>query len=135
MAPSVVAEANRVYTLSLTGNWEMSDTAVPARSNRRLTARKACRLTVHYRSQDDWHPATAMDLSPNGCRLRLGEDLLRGSGVNVQFEAPLRDGAVALSVEVPGRVMWSRLEGLSYQVGIHFVKPPDGLDDILSAIG
>jgi hypothetical protein len=55
--------------------------------------------------------------------------------VNVQFEAPLRDGAMALSVEVPGRVMWSRLEGLSYQVGIHFVKPPDGLDDILGAIG
>jgi len=113
----------------------MSDSAVPARTNRRLTARKACRLTVHYWSQDAWHPATAMDLSPNGCRLRLGEDLLRGSGVNVQFEAPLRDGAMALSVEVPGRVMWSRLEGLSYQVGIHFVKPPAGLDNILSAIG
>src|SRR5262249_60787593 len=113
----------------------MSDSAVPARPNRRLTARKACRLTVHYRSQNDWHPATAMDLSPNGCRLRPGEDLLRGSGVNVQFEAPLRDGAVALSVEVPGRGMWSRLEGLSYQVGIHFVTPPGGLDGILRPTG
>jgi len=113
----------------------MSDSAVPARTNRRLTARKACRLTVHYRSHDDWHPATAMDLSPNGCRLRLGEDLPRGSGVNVQFEAPLQDGAIALSVEVPGRVMWSRLEGLSYQVGIHFVNRPGALDDILGAIG
>jgi hypothetical protein len=113
----------------------MSDTAVPARTNRRLTARKACRLTVHYRAESDWHPATAMDISPNGCRLRLGEDLRRGSGVNVQFEAPLRDGAVALSVEVPGKVMWSRLEGLSYQVGIHFLSAPGGLDDILSALG
>src|SRR5262249_62286722 len=113
----------------------MSDSAVPARPNRRLTARKACRLTVHYRSQNDWHPATAMDLSPNGCRLRLGEDLLRGSGGNVQFEAPLRDGAVALSVEGPGRGVWSRVGGGSSPGGIHLVTPPDGLAALLSAHG
>ena len=35
----------------------------------------------------------------------------------------------------PYTAMWSRLEGLSYQVGIHFVSPPGGLDDILGAIG
>ena len=112
----------------------MSESADSISTNRRLTARKACRLTVRYRSPSEWHPATAMDLSRNGCRLRLGEDLARGSEVSVMFETPLRDGAVALAVEVPGMVMWSRLEGLSYQVGIHFGAAPDALNEILGAI-
>ena len=47
----------------------------PSRSNRRITARKACLLTVRYQANGDWRPATAMDLSPYGCRLRVGEDV------------------------------------------------------------
>jgi hypothetical protein len=38
-------------------------------------------------------------------------------------------------VEVGGAVIWSRLEGLSYQVGIQFSEPPDGLDDVITALG
>jgi hypothetical protein len=104
------------------------------RSNRRLTARHACQLTVRYRSDDDWHPATAMDLAANGCRLRLGEELARGTAVSVVFELPLRDGSKALTVEVPGTVIWSRIEGLSRQAGIQFPAPPDALQELIDSL-
>jgi hypothetical protein len=112
----------------------MSDDAARTRSNRRLTSRTACRLTVRYRARGEWRPATALDLSREGCRLRLGEDLARGSGLTMLFEAPLRDGAQALSVEVPGHVIWCRLEGLSHQAGVRFGNSPDELNDILNSI-
>jgi hypothetical protein len=112
----------------------MSDTAVPTRNNRRITARKACLLTVRYRANGEWRPATAMDLSPYGCRLRVGEDIARGLPVAVVFEAPIRDGARAAAVEVPGTTIWARLEGLSFQVGVHFESPPDGLLEILAVL-
>lgn len=112
----------------------MTNATAPGRSNRRLTARKACLLTVRYRFKDQWHPTTAMDLSPHGCRLRVGEDLPREQEVTVAFEAPLRDGARAAAVEVKGTVMWSRLEGLSYQAGLHFESAPDALLDVLGAL-
>jgi hypothetical protein len=110
-----------------------SDAGTP-RTNRRLTARKACLLTVRYRSGEDWHPATCMDLSREGCRLRLGEDLPRGSRVTLLFEAPLADGARSPSVEVTGSVTWVRLEGLSYQVGLHFGGAGGSVGEIVNAI-
>jgi hypothetical protein len=109
----------------------MSETS---RSNRRITARKACLLIVRYKVGDHWRPATAMDISPYGCRLRVGEDVPRGADVAVVFETPIRDGARAASVEVPGRAMWGRLEGLSYQVGVHFEEPPHALAEVLAAL-
>jgi hypothetical protein len=112
----------------------MTNATASSRSNRRLTARKACLLTVRYLFKDEWHPTTAMDLSPHGCRLRVGEDLPRGVQVKVAFEAPLKDGARAAAVEVAGLVMWSRLEGLSYQAGLHFEAVPDALLDVLGAL-
>jgi hypothetical protein len=112
----------------------MADTAVPSRTNRRITARKACLLTVRYKANDDWRPATAMDLSPYGCRLRVGEDIERGAAVAVVFEAPIQDGSKTASVEVPGTTMWARLEGLSFQVGVHFEDSPMGLLEILSVL-
>jgi len=112
----------------------MTDTGAP-RANRRITARKACLLTVRYRIAGGWHPATALDLSEAGCRLRLGEDLPRASAVTVVFEAPLRDGATALAAEASGVVTWSRLEGLSHTAGIHFASPPAALVELLSSIG
>jgi PilZ domain len=112
----------------------MANETATSRSNRRLTARKACLLTVRYRYRDDWHPTTAMDLSPHGCRLRVGEDLPRGQEVTVAFEAPLKDGARVAAVEVNGLVMWSRLEGLSYQAGLHFETAPDDLLEVLGAL-
>ena len=105
------------------------------RSNRRLTARHACQLTVRYRSTRDWHPATAMDLAVNGCRLRLGEDLPRGTEVSVVFELPLKDGSKTLAVEVPGTVIWSRIEGLSRQAGIQFPAPPEALQELIGSLG
>jgi hypothetical protein len=112
----------------------MSETVPSTRSNRRITARKACLLIVRYKVGEDWRPATAMDISPYGCRLRVGEDVPRGADVAVIFETPLRDGARTASVEVPGRAMWGRLEGLSYQVGVHFEEPPDALAEVLAAL-
>lgn len=112
----------------------MNETADANQSNRRITARKACLLTVRYRAKGDWRPATAMDLSPYGCRLRVGEDIPRGALVAVVFETPLREGAKGTSVEVPGRAIWGRLEGLSFQVGVHFEDLPSGLMQVLSAL-
>lgn len=109
----------------------MDDQPPTPRSNRRLTARRACKLTVRYRTGEGWHPATAMDLSHKGCRLRLGEDLERGGEVMVVFETPDGGGA-ALEVEIPGQVIWSRREGLSHQAGIHFADPPPALSTILA---
>jgi hypothetical protein len=112
----------------------MSDTPVPSRNNRRITARKACLLTVRYRINGDWRPATAMDLSPYGCRLRVGEDITRGVPVDVVFEAPEQRGVRTAAVEVPGTTIWARLEGLSFQVGVHFETPPSGLLEILAVL-
>jgi hypothetical protein len=112
----------------------MEKTAEASRSNRRITARKACLLTVRYKANGDWRPATAMDISPYGCRLRVGEDVPRGIAVAVAFETPIRDGAKSAQVEVPGRAIWARLEGLSYQVGVHFEDSPEGLASVLAAL-
>jgi len=112
----------------------MSEIPVPSRNNRRITARKACLLTVRYRVNGEWRPATAMDLSPYGCRLRVGEDIARGVPVAVVFEAPIKDGTRGTVVEVPGTTIWARLEGLSFQVGVHFEGSPDGLLDILALL-
>ena len=38
-----------------------------------------------------------------------------------------------LSVDAVGIVMWTRLEGLSYQSGIQFDGEPEGLSDLLGA--
>lgn len=108
--------------------------ASPRRTNRRLSGRRACRLNVRYRAESDWHQATAMDLSVQGCRLRVGEDLPRGGQLAVAFESLLGPGTTSLEVEVPGTIMWSRREGLSFQVGIQFVESPTGLQDILTAL-
>lgn len=110
----------------------MSETDIT--SNRRITARKACLLTVRYKANGDWRPATAMDLSPYGCRLRVGEDVPRGAAVAVVFEKPTEGQPDNPAVEVPGRAIWGRLEGLSYQVGVHFEDSPSGLLDILAAL-
>ena len=112
----------------------MSDETTPRPANRRLTARRACLLSVKYRTDGGWHPATVMNLSTSGCRLRLGEDLRLGATITVRFESPLGDGAKGLAAEVPGGVTWARIDGLSYAVGIHFKEPPPTLEDLLAAI-
>ena len=101
------------------------------RPNRRITARIACRLSVTYAAAPgEWRPATAMDLSRLGCRLRTGEDLPRDKKVSVRVEFRMADEPV-LTVDGVGTVMWTRLEGLSYQTGIQFDSEPEGLSDLL----
>jgi len=112
----------------------MTETQDGSRPNRRLTGRLACLLSVRYRSGKAWHPATVIDVSLMGCRLRVGEDLASDQTVTVSFERPIRDGISAAFLETPGRVMWTRREGLSYQAGIHFPSEPGGLADLLEEI-
>ncbi len=112
----------------------MTQHSSPRRENRRLTARRACLLTVRYKVGDQWHPATVLDLSASGCRLRLGQDLMRDSLVGLLFETPLRDGSTAMNAEVGGVVSWSRREGLSHQVGIQFIGDAPALQDLLIAL-
>lgn len=112
----------------------MTSGAAQRRENRRLTARHACLLTVRYRVLKPWHPATVLNLSGQGCRLRLGEDLPLGTALSVLFETPLRDGATTASAEVRGSVSWSRPEGLSRQVGIQFTSDADAVQELLASL-
>ncbi len=111
------------------------ETGAPRRSNRRLTARRACHLHSAYRQGEGaWHPATAMDVSPRGCRLRVGEELDRGRTVKLRFTAPAGLGVTPRQVEVPGQVIWSRLEGLSFQAGLHFPVEMSELAELLAEL-
>jgi hypothetical protein len=103
-----------------------------SRVNRRLSARIACRLVVSYKTDGHWHPATGMDLSGTGCRFRLGEDLPRGAALTVRIEPP--PGVESIRAEVSGHVIWTRLEGLSYQAGVQFSEDDENLQRILSAL-
>lgn len=113
----------------------MTQVATPRRTNRRLSARLACQLTVRYRLNKEWHPSTAMDLSRAGCRLRLGEDLPRGSRVQVAFGTPVDSEGKSIRVELPGTVIWCRIEGLSHQAGIQFDGEREELQELLSTSG
>src|SRR5688500_2748166 len=110
--PKMAVSSRRCAAYTAVSHPEMSQELPPRRPNLRLEARHALRFTVRYRSPKDWRPASAMDLSGEGCRLRLGEVLSTGSELTVVLERLVTDGASAVSVEVPGVVMWSRLEGL-----------------------
>jgi hypothetical protein len=113
----------------------MIEAAASPRPNRRIATRLACLLTVKYSRGKEWHPATVVDLSHRGCRLRVGEDLPRDKDVNLLFERPLTDGAPAISMETDGTIVWARREGLSFQAGIQFPEEPTDLEEILKAIG
>lgn len=112
----------------------MDNTTAQRRSNRRLLARHACTLTVQYRSEVGWHPATAMDLSRNGCRLRVGEHLRRDATLAIVFGRTSSRDTGAVAVQVLGTVMWCRPEGLSYQAGLAFSGDTTPLDVILQEL-
>ena len=99
--------------------------------DRRASTRRACLLVARYRVGTGWHPATLVDLSARGCRLRIGEDLARGAAVRIE----LSPRGASAPVDLTGSVMWCRLEGLSHQVGVHFDDPPDDLASLLDAAG
>jgi hypothetical protein len=97
--------------------------------DRRASTRRACLVGARYRVASGWHPATLVDLSARGCRLRIGEDLARNVDVKVQLSARSAETPVELS----GTVVWCRLEGLSHQAGVHFEDAPPDLMDLLDA--
>ena len=105
----------------------MTQTGRP-RGNRRLLARWACQLQARYLFKEHWHPATAMDVSRLGCRLRLGEPLARGARVKVTLECVPKTGGEPIHVEADGSVVWSRLEGLSFQCGILFSTEVEAIE-------
>jgi hypothetical protein len=112
----------------------MTESAPPHRTNRRLTARKACLLSARYRTGGGWHPATALDLSTGGCRLRLGEDLAPGTPVVVSFETAPQDDGARSAAQVDGVVSWCHVDGLSRSAGVHFKAPPPALEELLASI-
>jgi len=107
---------------------------VEVETERRSSTRAVCTLSVQYRREKDWHPATVMDLSSNGCRLRLGEDLPSSVPVSVRFQLPLKDGAATPWVDVAATVTWCRIEGLSRQAGLHFARSPAELEELLALL-
>jgi len=98
--------------------------------DRRASTRRACLVGARYRVATGWHPATLVDLSARGCRLRIGEDLARNAVVKVELSAK---AAVGTPVELSGTVVWCRLEGLSHQAGVHFDEAPPDLMTLLDA--
>lgn len=108
----------------------MDENVAPRPVNRRGIPRRTCHLTVRYRGDGDWRPATAMDVSRQGCRLRTGEDVARGSLLEVAF--PRRIGGDLPPLVVAARVVWCRVEGLSRQAGLHFDAAPADLDDLVA---
>lgn len=111
----------------------MPDPSGLSNVNRRLSARVACRLAVSYHGDGQWHPATGMDLSNTGCRLRLGENLARGASLRVRIDYLQVDGP-PIRAELDGTLIWSRLEGLSHQAGIQFTSDDENLHRILHAL-
>jgi PilZ domain len=100
--------------------------------DRRSATRRVCRLAARYRvAAAAWHPATLVDLSARGCRLRIGEDLPRGAALRVEL-TPQGEAPPAL---LTGLVVWCRLEGLSHQAGVHFDDAPDDLMSLLDSAG
>jgi hypothetical protein len=75
-----------------------------------------------------------MDMSPNGCRIRVGEPFAHSSSVKLRFEAPIRDGSDATTMEADATVVWARTEGLSYQIGLRFSEVPDALGELVQAV-
>lgn len=107
----------------------MDEPAASDGIDRRASTRRACLVGARYRIASGWHPATLVDLSARGCRLRIGEDLTRNAGVKVQLTTKASD----VPVELSGTVVWCRLEGLSHQAGVHFEDAPLDLMDLLDA--
>ena len=105
----------------------MAQASAP-KGNRRLAARRTCHLVASYEVKGRSHPATAMDLSSRGCRLRLGERLARGTRVSIALECAPDKGAEPFRFETQGTVVWSRLEGLSHQCGIHFLAESEEVE-------
>ena len=69
--------------------------------------------------------------------LLLSDEVSRrdGAAVTVRVAHPAKEGGSGLAADVAGHVIWSRLEGLSHQVGIQFAADPQELHEILAALG
>jgi hypothetical protein len=104
--------------------------------DRRRAPRSFCLLVVRCRAAgEDWQPASALDLTEAGCRLRLGRQRESGARLELRFEALLHDGAKSATVEVPARVSWCRpLQGEAAEIGVEFLATPSGLSQLLGAL-
>ncbi len=64
----------------------------------------------------------------------MGESFARGATVRLRFEAPIRDGSSAASMEADALVIWARAEGLSNQIGLRFAEVPEALAELVRAV-
>lgn len=109
------------------------------RIDRRRTDRLACMLVVQYRPADaesfPWQPASVLDLTEIGCRLRIAEEFAAGTPLLLRFDALLRDGVKNATLEAAAAVAWCHPRvAASHEVGLRFGGPPAGLSEILSAL-
>ena len=105
-------------------------------SERRRAPRSFCLLVVRCRgAAEEWQPASALDITESGCRLRVGQQPAAGARLELRFEALLHDGAKSSTIEVPARVTWCRpLQGAAAEIGVEFLAAPTGLSQILGAL-
>ena len=108
--------------VSYTSRFPMDEPPPTDGIDRRASTRRACLLGVRYRVASGWHPATLVDLSARGCRLRIGEDLARNAARAGRARRARERGRRPSSSS--GTVVWCRLEGLSHQAGVHFDDAP-----------
>jgi len=103
---------------------------------RRRRSRSFCLLAVRCRAAgDDWQPASVLDLTASGCRLRVTRQPQASARMELRFEALLHDGAKSATIEVPARVTWCRpLQGDAAEIGAEFLEPPEGLSEIVGAL-
>ena len=55
--------------------------------------------------------------------------------MRLRFQAPIRDGSSAASMEADALVIWARNEGLSQQIGLRFAEAPEALAELVRAVG
>jgi len=133
------------------GEWRAGDNNYSLETRRRIEAKNPQLI------KDVFQPARVIDLGcgPGALMHLLHEIGVEADGIDlraldidewrrhvtavfqdfVRFELPLRDGSKALAVEVPGNVIWSRIEGLSRQAGIQFPTPPPALQELIDSLG
>lgn len=92
---------------------------------RRKYVRLNIPLEVGYSLQgkpDQWHKSITKNISPNGIRFAIGEDLSKGAIVELKVKIPTR----AEPIPIKAKVIWSKKETQqgesAYDVGLAFMQ-------------
>lgn len=95
---------------------ELSSDELPEKTitlDERVSARKACKLTVDYQSQDNAHTKHILDISTGGVFIETSEPIDVGQEIKLTFAFP--DSPNALKVN--GEIVWRNPKG----IGVKFI--------------